>query len=448
MKIATHGADPGAAGPHAAAVVIASMLRPTLLDAVRSVYGQALGGPIHVLIGIDVRRGPDTVIERLLAERPSHVAVTICDPGYSTAARNGGLCPSYGGGDLRTALTCLAASRHVAYLDDDNWWAPDHLSSLRAAIDGVGWSFAQRWFVDAATGERLGLDDWTEAEVDRTLPPAGRHGFADTNVTMIDKRRCHEGVVEWSHPDAPSGAGADRALWRWLHAHQPGRATGRATAFYRIEDRHQLAERLARRAPRPAARRRPLAQLIAAIGGAFDPPGAAPPPVAAPMPFAALPAIGTARELLLFGGDAAVAVPLAQAAPAATVVVVDTWRDPPSPDAAAGPPPAHRAFQAAVADARLSGRVIGLPMRWMAAASFLQRVGVAVDLVALDLARAGDPRALLRAAAGILRPGGTILARAVGPEAADALAGFAAVREIDLAPAVGGGWHALPLPAI
>ena len=65
--------------------------------------------------------------------------------------RHGGLHPAYDGGVLRCVLTYLANSRYVAYLDDDNWWADNHLSSMLAAIKDHHWAYALRWFVHPDT---------------------------------------------------------------------------------------------------------------------------------------------------------------------------------------------------------------------------------------------------------------------------------------------------------
>lgn len=454
MEIRTHAEGGGLGRPHDAAVVIATLLRPTLLETVRSVYAQDLGGRIHLLIGIDVRRGPDALLDQILAERPAHISVTVCDPGYSTCTRNGGLCQSYSGGELRTVLTYLAHSRYVAYLDDDNWWAPDHLSSLRHAIDGGGWAFALRWFVDAATGERLMLDTWEAPGHDPSLPPAMRHGYADTNGTMIDKLRCHAGVAEWSYPNVPTGEAADRVLWRWLHAHQPGRGTGRGTVYYRVEDRHQLADRLKRRMPRATLRRRPLAELMAVVAGetregsAVDDAPHADDRLAAVL--RSVPDLGSIGEALLVGGAAGDAIALARAAPSATVVALDDWRSV-TPVAGSGPPPAYSAFRAAIAGAGLAGRVRPLPMRAIVGAGFLQRVGVAVDLVLLDLERGSDgipPDRLLLGFAGILRPRGAMLVRGLRPASTAVIRSFAASWELAVPPPIEGGFHLLRVAGI
>ena len=114
----------------AAAVVLPTILRPSLLRAVKSVYAQDALGSLQLLLGIDTKVGDPGLLEQIVALKPDNWVLTICDLGYSTAVRNGGIYPAGDGGSLRTILSYAANSPFVAYLDDDNWWAPDHLSSL------------------------------------------------------------------------------------------------------------------------------------------------------------------------------------------------------------------------------------------------------------------------------------------------------------------------------
>lgn len=146
--------------PFEVGVVMATIVRPTIAQALRSVYAQRFTGRIQVLIGIDRWEGDRCMLQPLLDEGPPNVAVTVIDLGYSTSKRNGGLYPSRFGGALKSILSYAANSRYVAYLDDDNWYAPDHLASLLAAISGKHWAFSLRHFVDAQTGELLCPDTW------------------------------------------------------------------------------------------------------------------------------------------------------------------------------------------------------------------------------------------------------------------------------------------------
>jgi hypothetical protein len=134
------GKDPQA--PADVAVVITTVLRPALLDALRSVFAQDLKGTIQILIGVDKAREPIEPLRALLKTRPRNVEALVLNPGYSTSKRHGGVHLAPDGGAMRTILSYLANSRLVAYLDDDNRWLPNHLSSLVAAVGDFDWAYS------------------------------------------------------------------------------------------------------------------------------------------------------------------------------------------------------------------------------------------------------------------------------------------------------------------
>lgn len=218
--------------PFDASVVVPTTLRPSLLQAVRSIYAQDLQGRIQILIGIDHGHDAAGVLPVLRAECPPHVALTVIDPGYSTSQRHGGLYPNFFGGALRTCLSYLANSRRVAYLDDDNWWAPAHLSSLVAAIDGKAWAHSLRVFVDSRLDTVLCNDDWEAVGPGRGLFNAQFGGFVDTNTLMLDKLACHDVLPAWSMSPFAGGVGEDRVVFERIRG-MPYGATGRHTAYYR-----------------------------------------------------------------------------------------------------------------------------------------------------------------------------------------------------------------------
>lgn len=217
------------------AVVMPSVLRPSLLTAVESVYAQDIGGTVHLLIGVDTALGGRAVLDAVAARRPGNVFVTLFDPGFSTSARHGGLWPAYDGGALRTILSYLAHSRLIAYLDDDNWWAPDHLSGLCAAIQGHAWAFSLRWFTDTAGEAVLCEDDWESVGPGAGVFKRKFGGWADPNTIMVDKVACEPVFRGWCHP-VPGDAkamSADRRVFHALKENYSWGATGRASVYYR-----------------------------------------------------------------------------------------------------------------------------------------------------------------------------------------------------------------------
>ncbi len=213
------------------AVVIQTVLRPSLLRAVRSVFDQDLAGRIQVLIGIDAHQGDSTQLDTISRERPDNVVLTLFDPGYSTSLRHGGIYNNYYGGALRTILSYMANSRYVAYLDDDDWWGREHLSTLLAAIPGKDWAFSYRWLVDRQTGWPICHDQW-----DSVGPGAGINcerlgGYVAPSCLLVDKATCHLVLPFWSLSPCENGCGEDRLVFMKL-LKKSWAATGKYTSYY------------------------------------------------------------------------------------------------------------------------------------------------------------------------------------------------------------------------
>jgi predicted SAM-dependent methyltransferase len=235
--------------PFDAAVVIPTTLRPSLERAVRSVFTQDISGRVQILIGVDRADGPAGLLDSLVSDCPDNMLVTVVDPGHSTSTFNGGIYPVITGGGLRTALSYLANSQYLAYLDDDNWWAPHHLSSLLSAIAGFDWAFSLRWFVDPETQAPLCIDAWESVGPGRGLYAETAKGFVDTNTLMIDKLACHWALPAWSVPVDGSGRGVDRTVFERLRRFHPVAWTDDASTFYvfRNQDRDLVEKLMAER---------------------------------------------------------------------------------------------------------------------------------------------------------------------------------------------------------
>lgn len=219
--------------PFDAAVAILTIFRPTLLQAIRGIFAQDHPGRIQILIGVDCGTDEARMLDTLRAESPERFAITVIDPGYSTAQRNGGLYPTRCGGALRTAISYLANSRYVAFLDDDNWWAPSHISSLLRAIQGRAWAFSRRVLFDARLEEVICRDEWESLGPGVGVYSNSFGGWVDTSCLMVDKFACHEVLPAWAIARHAEGVGDDRVVFERLKS-MPFGATGEYTVFYRI----------------------------------------------------------------------------------------------------------------------------------------------------------------------------------------------------------------------
>jgi len=223
--------------PFHVAVVMPTVGRPSLREAVQSVYEQAFPGRIQLLIGVDAPLDSFDEHERLFAAAPPNVTVCFFYPGYSTSVRHGGLHPARDGGVLRAVLTYMANARHVAYLDDDNWWNPLHLQSLLVAIEGKDWAYADRWFIDQDTRRVLGADDWESIGPGRGFFADSNGGWVDPNCLMFDKLACEPAIRWWTIPlpgDAKAMS-ADRHIYAFMQQKSRPAVSGLITTYYALQ---------------------------------------------------------------------------------------------------------------------------------------------------------------------------------------------------------------------
>lgn len=232
-------ADPGMSlqEPFDAAVVMPTLLRPQLAEALASIFAQDFAGRVQLLIGIDIPQGDVSMVERACAARPSNHVVQLFHPGYSTSVRHCGLGEAQDGGVLRSVLTLLANSRRVAYLDDDNWWHPYHLRHLVEVLADLDYAFSLRLFVHPKTGRIVSRDDWESVGPGKGIYVEKYGGFIDPNCLMIDKLRCPEIAPLWNCPQPadPRGMSADRGVFMALANRHTGGATNQPTVFYRLD---------------------------------------------------------------------------------------------------------------------------------------------------------------------------------------------------------------------
>ena len=223
------------------AVVIPTVLRPSLVQAVQSVFAQQFNGRIQVLIGVDQPEGRLDLLDQVCGDRPPHCFLQAVYPGYSTAARNGGLGLAADGGVLRSVLTLLANSPYVAYLDDDNWWDPTHLASMRRALANAQWAFALRWYVHPESGRPVAIDHWESVGPGRGFFGPRLGGFVDPSCLIIDKTACPDAVLAWNFPLlAEDAKSADRRVFGILNSRYRAAGTGAATVYYRMNPSDEM----------------------------------------------------------------------------------------------------------------------------------------------------------------------------------------------------------------
>jgi predicted SAM-dependent methyltransferase len=220
--------------PFDAAVVIPTRLRPSLLQAVRSVFAQSCTGRIQILIGIDRPDGDPNILQTLKDECPERMAITVLNLGYSTAAKHGGLSDNPYAGELRTVMSYAANSDHICYLDDDNWWAPHHISGLLNVVEGFDWAFSLRWFVDSSDDRVLCVDNFESVGPGRGVYNSALSGFVDTNCMLLVRSCCRDVFPYWSMPLFSDGTGEDRSVFERLRGHHSVAWNPTPSVYYRL----------------------------------------------------------------------------------------------------------------------------------------------------------------------------------------------------------------------
>lgn len=132
------------------------------------------------------------------------------------------------------AAPYLVDGRFVAFLDEDNWFDPDHLETVMARITGTGaaWGFSLRRIVDEEG--RFLMDDDCESlgPVPSWLDASVHLVDANCYVLRRDLALATAGLWYRRCPDEPS---PDIELCRWLLDERSRfAATGRPTVNYRL----------------------------------------------------------------------------------------------------------------------------------------------------------------------------------------------------------------------
>jgi hypothetical protein len=215
------------------AVVIPTVGRKSILSALQSVFEQVGVDHIQVLIGVDKAASDLRFLYEFLRKCPPHVSCVVLNLPWSTSVRHGGVHSATDGGSLRAILSLMANSRHVAYLDDDNTWAPNHLSKLLECIQGKTWAFSLRVLIDEDTGENYGTDLWHSVGVN-SGDFAVFGGLVDTNCLMVDIVATAPVIGRWaSSGSSAPGVTADRFLFAAIRNAPYGKVE-EPTVFYKI----------------------------------------------------------------------------------------------------------------------------------------------------------------------------------------------------------------------
>ncbi len=224
-------------------IVITTVCRESLLRSLASIFVQDFSGKIQVLIGVDIDlyNNEEHLKKAILSTAPSNISVTWMNLGYSTSCRHGGVHSCFYGGSLRSALTFMANSKHVMYLDDDDWLAPNHCSSIVKAIQNKKWAFSYSIYADGNLGKGLCIDMLESVGINKGIYAKKFGGFVRPSGLVIDKIQLSHIVHLWSQSLNSSGDGEDRLIFEQLKKHSKNFAcTQLATVYYAIDPKDSM----------------------------------------------------------------------------------------------------------------------------------------------------------------------------------------------------------------
>lgn len=206
-------------------VVTPTIGTPFLAQAIASVQTQTYPLLEHVLVA----DGP-MYRERVRAMLPSNPAhpVSVFELPHNTGA--GG----FNGHRIYGAMPQLVNGRFVAFLDEDNWFEPEHVATLmeQITVGGLSWAYALRRIVDlddrvVANDDCESLGQWP------TWNNPGGH-LVDVNCYMLRRDLAIATAPLW-HRRYPDEAGPDFMLCQQLLREHPRCGTnGLSTVNYRV----------------------------------------------------------------------------------------------------------------------------------------------------------------------------------------------------------------------
>lgn len=206
-------------------VITSSIGRPELAQAVRSVLAQDYPCRHHVYIN-GPRWQSDHTLEMIAGLKDN---TTHRNHFFLLPEETGDCGIGPGAGSVFASAPFLTNSDICFFLNDDDFWDPDHVSSLVALMTkhSLAWAYSLRRFVDLA-GQPMVDDNWDS--LGHHLADPGNEHIVDNSCYAIRTEVARKVGPHWLTPHC-----GDRVIFRALEAAKlPCGTTGRSTANYRI----------------------------------------------------------------------------------------------------------------------------------------------------------------------------------------------------------------------
>ena len=197
------------------AVITATTGRASLQQAIDSVAAQT--HPCQHYIFVDGQGSPSSVVGENIT------LIQLPKPTGLNGVMNGAIC---------AAGAYIATEDYVTYLDDDNWFEPNHIESMVSAIGDNAYAYSLRKLIEP-DGTFWANDDGESI---------GHFGeMVDANCLML-QRNLAQGIAPLCMTSTPEGGSTwDRVVWNSLQQHKiKWAATGQYTVNYRMNSRQKL----------------------------------------------------------------------------------------------------------------------------------------------------------------------------------------------------------------
>lgn len=215
---------------HRVTVVTPTIGTPYLERCIASVQAQTLPGVEHLLVvdGQEHAEAVEAIVAAFQFKNPIHVMVLPFNTGKD----------GWNGHHVYASVPFLLDCAHVAYLDEDNTYDPDHLAGMQALLlrEGLDWVFSLRKIVDK-DGTVIAHDN-CESLGSLCHTVLGWNDFlVDTSCYLFKTDVARAAAPHWMHrARAADGVEADRAVTKFLLTHPTfkGKGTGKHTLNYMV----------------------------------------------------------------------------------------------------------------------------------------------------------------------------------------------------------------------
>lgn len=213
-------------------VVTAATGHEKLVACIQSVQRQTFSGVEHVVV-IDGRERQEGVDEAVAQAGPFQKPLHVLPVPFSTGRSN------FGGHRIYGSLPYLVNSEFICFLDEDNWFDPEHVESLVAEIRRTQsrWAFSLRKICDAS-GRLVTYDNCESLGNLHHVYFNKEHFHIDTNCYLMHRELAVRCAPLWYRQGRwPQGKpGPDTLVCRYLLKHHPQTCSNRKhTLNYTVE---------------------------------------------------------------------------------------------------------------------------------------------------------------------------------------------------------------------